>query len=156
MNRATRPGQASVSLLLAFIPIGVSCGESVPLLGEIFECKNRRHRANRNTGATVDAFIGIDEELLFPIEIRLVFPRMDAVYRTDVHAGCILGSDAGLGNYVSHLTHSSTGDCALCSCHRHYRTVMKLFPIPLEADIRKRGPGDRSLLSCCARRKTDR
>src|SRR5580704_1953441 len=97
-----RLGSRIARLGLFFVPIGVNRREARPLFGQIFERKNRRYRANRHAGAAINTFDGADIELLFSLEGRFVLARVDAVYRTDIHAGRILGSDTRLSDYVGH------------------------------------------------------
>src|SRR5712692_6662250 len=92
------------ALLLLGVPVGVDRREIRPLFRQILERENRRHRAHRNARAAVNAFHRADVEHRFLFKIRFVFPRVDAVHRANVHTGCILGSDAGLSNYVGHQT----------------------------------------------------
>src|SRR5712692_2136245 len=93
------------ALLLHFgVPVGVDRREIRPLFRQILERENRRHRAHRNARAAVNTFHRADVEHGFFFKIRLVFARVDAVHRANVHAGGILGSDAGLSNYVGHQT----------------------------------------------------
>ena len=56
--------------------------------------------------AAVDALIGVDVELRFGFKSGFVFSGMNAVYRANVHACGVLGSDARLGDYISHRAFS--------------------------------------------------
>jgi 3-oxoadipate enol-lactonase len=58
--------------------------------------KNRGHRALRLARTAVDAFIGMN--------IELVLTFIDAVHRTHVYTGSILHSDAGFDDHIGHAT----------------------------------------------------
>jgi hypothetical protein len=62
--------------------------------------------ANPVTGAT-DALVRVDEELADVVVVRLFRRRVDAVDRTDLHAGVVLHVDAGLGDDVGHPSASA-------------------------------------------------
>src|SRR5271170_3285792 len=83
--------------------VGVDGGVAGPLFRQVFEGEDGGYRADGDAGAAVDAFDGIDVELLFGVVAGLVFARVDAVHRADVDAGGIFCADARLGDYVSHL-----------------------------------------------------
>jgi hypothetical protein len=78
------------------------------LLGQVIQRKNRGHRANRHTGATVDALDGIDVELRDFIEagtgiiVGRALLGVDAIYGTGINAGGVFRSDAGFGNDIGH------------------------------------------------------
>src|ERR1700738_1121366 len=90
------------ALLLLNVPFGVDGCVALPLLRQIFEGENGRHRADRDASAAIDAFGRINVELLFVFKLRLVLAGMDAVDRANVHAGAIFCADTGFGNHVSH------------------------------------------------------
>src|SRR3989338_996634 len=99
-----------VGALSLFIlkPVGVYLDEVFPLVWACGLLKNRLYRTNRLASSAINAFLRIDVELLFLRELlSLVFCRMDAIYRTDIHTGGIFDVDAGLGNHVGHLISSS-------------------------------------------------
>src|SRR5271168_42105 len=83
--------------------VGVDWGVAGPLFRQVFEGEDGGYGADGDAGAAVDAFDGIDVELLFGVVAGLVFARVDAVHRADVDAGGIFCADARLGDYVSHL-----------------------------------------------------
>ena len=58
-----------------------------------------RDRALRLACAAVDAFVGVD--------VELVLTLVDAVHWTDIDAGPVLDPDAGLDDHVSHCRASS-------------------------------------------------
>src|ERR1051326_494719 len=68
---------------------------------------NRRHRTRGNARAAVDALFRMDVEHRCLREFRLVLARMDAVDRTDVHAGRVLRFDTGISNDEWHRSWSS-------------------------------------------------
>src|SRR5580700_10531256 len=74
----------------------------MPLLRQVFQSEDRGHRADRNAGAAVDAFRGINIELCDLFILRLILARVDAIAGTDVDAGGVFCADAGLSDYVSH------------------------------------------------------
>src|SRR4026207_857279 len=90
--------------LLFLVPVGVDLNELLPLIRNRRLLKDRFHGANRLASAAVNAFFGIDIELIFLFEFfGLVFGRVDAIDRTDVNTRGIFGVDAGLSNDVGHL-----------------------------------------------------
>src|SRR6266481_2798084 len=91
-------------LLLLGVPIGVDGGEALPLFRQVFQGKNGGYRANRNAGATIDAFRRVDIQLLFAVELRLILARVDAVDRADIHARGVFCANARLCDHVSHST----------------------------------------------------
>jgi len=92
------------SLHVAFIQFRIL----LPLLRQIVQRENRGYRADWDTGATIDAFHGIDVELGNTVErsaavvIGRVLLGVDAIYGTGVDAGGVFGSDAGFGNDIGH------------------------------------------------------
>src|SRR5579864_1218630 len=89
-------------LALLGVPVRVNRGKVSPLLRQIFQGKDRRHRADRDAGAAVNAFHGTDVQLRLVLEFGFIFSRMDAIDRADVDAGGVFGSDTGLSDYVRH------------------------------------------------------
>jgi hypothetical protein len=94
---------------LLLIKVGVNRRKTGPLLRKIFQCENRRHRANGNARAAVNALIGIDEELFLGFEVSFVLARVDAIDGANIDTGSVLRSDARLGNHVRHLVLSRNG-----------------------------------------------
>jgi hypothetical protein len=88
-------------------PIGIHRRKACPLLGQILQSKNRRHGANGNARAAVDAFIRMNIELLFGLEARFVLARVNAIHRADIHAGSVFRSNARLRDYIRHFKFSS-------------------------------------------------
>src|SRR5882724_4147773 len=86
----------------------VGLGVRLPLLREILQRENCRHRTDRNTGPAVNALSGIDVQLRHFIERRAsivigsVFRRMDTIHWAYIYAGGILCSDARFGDDVGH------------------------------------------------------
>ena len=66
------------------VPVRVDRREALPLLRQILQRKNRRHRADRNAGTAVDALHGADIQLRFGLEFGFVLPRVDAIDGTNV------------------------------------------------------------------------
>ena len=83
--------------------VGVALDVVLPLVRDFIERENRFDRTRRHAGSAVDALVRMDVEHRRRFEPGLVFPRVDAVNRTDVHARAVLGADAGLGNHVGHV-----------------------------------------------------
>src|SRR5579863_8119394 len=92
-----RPGSA-----LLGVPVRVNRRKLGPLLRQILQSKNRSHRTDRHAGAAVDTLHGADVELRFGLEFGFVFTRVDAIDGADVDACGVLGTDAGLSDYVRH------------------------------------------------------
>src|SRR5579864_6860673 len=66
----TSENEKQTELLLRVI-LRVHRREALPLLRQIFQRKNRRHRAHRHARAAIDAFCGIDKKLLHSLMVRL-------------------------------------------------------------------------------------
>jgi hypothetical protein len=77
-------------------------GKVSPLLWEIVGSKDCRYWAGWDASAAVNAFDRIDEELIALSETALVFFGVDAIDRTGVHTGGVLGADTGFCNDVCH------------------------------------------------------
>ena len=110
-----------------FATLDVACVDLrklVPLLGQVLQRENRRHRADRHTGATVDALDGIDVELRDFIEAgtAIIVGRallgVDAIYGASIDAGGVLHPDTGLGNDVRQRPPPSS---ALCFLERRFK-----------------------------------
>src|SRR5579872_413074 len=84
------------------VPVRIDWCEVGPLFRQVLKRENRRHRADRNTGATVNALDRTNIKLRLSFELRFIFPRVDAIHGANVHARGVLGSDTGLSNYVRH------------------------------------------------------
>src|SRR5262249_31584985 len=87
--------------------LGVLVGKFLPLFRQVVESENRRNRAHRNTGATVNALHRIDIQHVRAFKLRFILLRMNAVYRTRIHAGGVLRTYARLCNHVCHKTSCS-------------------------------------------------
>src|SRR5229473_3139060 len=82
--------------------LGVALGERGPFFRQVIEGEDRRHRANRDASAAVDALHRIDvQHLLCSVFFTVLF-GMDAIHRTSVHTGGVLGSNTRFCNYISH------------------------------------------------------
>src|SRR5574341_1065668 len=68
--------------------------EALPLLRHVGFLEDGRHRTFGLAGAAVDAFLGLD--------IELVGPLIDAVHGAGIDAGAVDGADAGFGDDVGH------------------------------------------------------
>src|SRR5712692_7202350 len=84
----------------------VQLNEVLPLHRRLVLGEDRLHWADRLTGPTVDALIGMDEELVRAL--------VDAVDWADLHAGLILYADARLGDDVRH-SNLPLLSCSVCS-----------------------------------------
>ncbi len=87
---------------LVGVPVRVNRSKVSPLLRQIFQGKNRGHRADRDAGATVNALHGANVKLRLGLEFGFIFPRVDAIDGADINACGVLGSDTGLSDYVRH------------------------------------------------------
>jgi hypothetical protein len=63
--------------------------------GNIFFWEDGADRASRNASATVNALVWVD--------VELVVAFIDALDGANFDAGAIFGSNAGLGNHMSHF-----------------------------------------------------
>src|SRR5712692_2769699 len=91
-------------LRLLRVPVGVERREARPLLRQILKGENSGYRADGHARAAIDALDRTDVKLGFFFKGRFIFARMDAVHRTNIHAGGVFGPDAGLSDYISHRT----------------------------------------------------
>ena len=64
--------------------------------------KDRIDRTRRHAGATVDAFIGMNIEHFGHGKRLFVFPGMNTVDGTDIHAGRVFRTDARFTDYIGH------------------------------------------------------
>jgi hypothetical protein len=82
--------------------IGVDLDEMLPLFWDIIFTENRFHRTGWLTRATVNTLVRIDVEHFSTLELRLVFPRMDAINRTDIHTSrvFVFGSNTGFADDI--------------------------------------------------------
>src|SRR5438132_483912 len=79
------------------IPVSVDLNEVLPLVRSGRLLKNRLYGADRLACPTVDTLLGIDIEFFFFFELfSLIFCRMNAIHRTDIHTSSILYVDARL------------------------------------------------------------
>src|SRR5713226_877124 len=102
--------------LFVFEVIGVYLNKLLPLVRRRSLLKDRLYRTNRLAGPAVDAFLRIDIELLFLLEIFFfILGRVNAIYRADIHASGIFDVYARLSNYVGHRILPSTSDFFLLS-----------------------------------------
>src|SRR6266481_5648617 len=113
-NGSARETSATCFLILVGLKftavnvILVGLGVRGPLLREILQRENCRHRTDRNTGTAVNALSGIDVQLRHFIERRAaivigaVFRRMDTIHRAHIYTGSVLGSDAGFSDDIGH------------------------------------------------------
>ena len=74
-----------------------------PLFRQVILGKDGRHWACWNARATVDALNRIDVQLLGLAEARFVLLGVDAIHRTCVYTGGVLGADTRFCNDVCHL-----------------------------------------------------
>src|ERR1700733_7942315 len=74
-----------------------------PLLRQVVLREDCRHGAGGNAGAAVDALDRIDKELVSRSVTVFVLLGVDAIDRTGVHTGGVLGADTGFCNDVSHV-----------------------------------------------------
>src|SRR5919204_5526490 len=72
-----------------------------------------RHRTGRHACAAVDALLGVNVEHRRLREFGLVFAWMDAVHGAEVHAGRVLGPDAGVGDDEGHVVESPSVPAAV-------------------------------------------
>jgi len=86
----------------ATVVLGVALGERLPLLWQIVQGKDRRHRAHRHASATIDALDGIDVEHFFLGERRFVLLRMDTIHGAGIDASSVLRPDARFCDYICH------------------------------------------------------
>ena len=97
-------GQTSRSAVVSFFKIlGVNCREVLPLLGKIVFGENCLDRAGWLASAAVDAFVRMNVKKLSGFEFRLILARVNAIYRTHVHASGVLRPYAGFSDNVRHL-----------------------------------------------------
>src|SRR5580704_13678108 len=79
---------------------GVLLRKVSPLLGQVILGKDGGNRARRHASAAVNALDRIDEQLLRIGETVFVLLGVNAIDRTGVHTGGVLGADTGFCNDV--------------------------------------------------------
>ena len=70
--------------------------------------KNRLDRTSRHARPAIDALVRMDIEHIRRRVLLFVLPRVNTVYRTDVHARGILRTDAGLADDIRHFTDNNS------------------------------------------------
>src|SRR6266852_5475271 len=93
--------------------LGVALGERGPFFRQVIEGEDRRHRTNRDASAAVDALHRIDVQHLFRRVLFTVLFGMDAIHRTSVHTGGVLGSNTRFCNYVCHTVICLPEECGI-------------------------------------------
>src|SRR5688572_27103668 len=84
------------------IVLRVFPNESGPPPGSFVERKDRLDGARRHARAAVDALVGVNIKHVGRLIVPFVLTRVDAVHRTDVHAGGVLRSNARLADDIRH------------------------------------------------------
>jgi hypothetical protein len=77
-----------------------------PLLRQVVQGKDGRDGAGGDACTAVDAFDRINEQLVGVAVAVFVLLGVDAIDRTGVHTGGVLGADTGFCNDVCHLKNS--------------------------------------------------
>src|SRR5215204_7216699 len=98
----TPPAQVCSELAGLLEVVGVYLDEALPLVRELVLREAGVHGAGLHAGVAVDALLRVDVEHLDLVVVGLVGGGMDAIDGTDLHAGVVLGVDAGLGDDVGH------------------------------------------------------
>src|SRR5262249_52894327 len=91
----------SYSVELAAEVVSIDLNVLLPLFGHIFVAEDGLDRASRLARATVNAFVGIDVELLDAFKLGFILTRMYAIHRANVHTSGVLGSNTGFGDDIS-------------------------------------------------------
>jgi hypothetical protein len=97
------PTAGSESVETTGVILGVLDGGSKPLLGQLIAWEHSVDRAGLDARVAVDALLSIDIELIDHVKIRLVRRGMNAVDRTHLNTGVVLGTDAWLCDHVRHI-----------------------------------------------------
>src|SRR5207248_6305815 len=79
--------------------VGVDRDVLGPLLGDVVLGEDGIHRALRLADTTVDALVRVNKQ---HVREAFLVTLIDAVDRTDLHAGLVLDADARLADDVSH------------------------------------------------------
>src|SRR5690242_13555495 len=95
------------------VVLRVALGEALPLLRQIIEGEDGRHRTHRDASTAVDTFDRINVEHLFFRVRWLILLWMNAVHRARVHAGGVLGPDARFCDHISHRFRVSPEVCGM-------------------------------------------
>jgi hypothetical protein len=103
---ATRALRGALFLLAVLEVVGINLNVLLFIRRDRALFEDGSHRARRLTGTAVDAFIRINEELLDVIVVAFALRGMNAIYRTDVHAGTVFKTHAWAGNHVRHGTNN--------------------------------------------------
>ena len=97
------PAQIGSGFALAAKMFGVLFGKVSPLLRQVVLREDGRDRTDRHARAAIDALDGIDKKLIGVGVARLIFLGVNAIDRTSVYTGGVLGADTGFCNDVSHF-----------------------------------------------------
>jgi hypothetical protein len=82
--------------------LGVALLEVLPLFRQVVHCEDGRDRADWDAGAAVDALDRVNIDHFLFAECGLVFLGVNAIDRACIHAGGVLGSNAGFCDYIGH------------------------------------------------------
>ena len=88
---------------LAAEVLGVLLRKMRPLLWQIILREDGGNRACRNARAAIDALDRIDEELIRAVVTVFILLGVDAIDRTCVYTGGVLGADTGFCDYIGHF-----------------------------------------------------
>src|SRR5271170_4842215 len=102
VNNSRNASRRRIVGLLFLKIFRVDLRKMLPLIRQVFNWEDRRHRANWDAGSAVNALGGMDVKLGLCSKVSLIFAWVNTVHRADVHARRVLGSDAGFSNDVSH------------------------------------------------------
>src|SRR5262245_24088500 len=112
------------------IVVRVLPDEVGPLLRRLVEREDRLDGTGRHARAAVDALVGMDVRQLGRGEFGLVFPRVDAVHGTDVHARGILRPDTGLADDIRHRVNNDSADLRSGPHRAVYAREAAAWPLP--------------------------
>src|SRR5271155_4535560 len=101
----------------------------LPLLRQVFNWEDRRHRADWDAGSAVNALGGVDVKLGLCSKVSLIFAWVNTVHRADVHARRVLGSDAGFSYDIRHGLPQHADDDDYSDADNHGETGILAHPI---------------------------
>jgi hypothetical protein len=88
--------------LLTLVVVRVDLDIFLPLRWDGALLEDGGHWTSRFARAAVDAFLGVDIEHVNGLEFGFALRRVNAVYRTHIHAGSIFDTDTGLRDHIRH------------------------------------------------------
>jgi hypothetical protein len=98
------------ALWLAFVVVGIDLEIVLPLLWDSAFFKDGSHGTGRLTGATINALVRVNIQLIILIVIGLTRGGMDAINGANIDTWAVLHIDTRRSNHVGHTVLSFLAD----------------------------------------------